>query len=79
MNAFREMLTRHVISRNGDVHWTASSPNLSAFACFIWECLTSTVYTRRNVAASAENWNNTGTALEAWQSASEGCVLYEIK
>jgi len=39
-----EMFPQHVISRGGDVPWTARSPDLSACGYFLWGYLKSKVF-----------------------------------
>lgn len=44
MSVVKKMFPKHVISRFGDVHWPARSPDLSACDFFLWGLLKSKVY-----------------------------------
>jgi hypothetical protein len=44
MSVLREIFAQHVISRGGDVPWSARSPDLSACDYFLWMYLKSKVF-----------------------------------
>lgn len=47
MNVVKRMFRGHVISRFGDVHWPARSPDLSMCDFYLWGYLKSKVYVRK--------------------------------
>jgi len=85
MSVLREMFPQHVISRSGDVPWTARSPDLSACGYFLWGYLKSKVFISKpkhkgrncsdpgadDSSGDGKSWSKTEAVLEKWWEISE--------